>query len=104
MQTREIELIAASIDNGRIYFPSTDIKFFPADSLADRERDGHRGNPVVFRAGGEEFETDIRISSGQRISPRRDFRRYFKKVGAKPGDRLRVTRAAEREYDVEYLG
>jgi len=104
VQVREIELIPASLENGRIYFPSTDIKFFPANAMADRETDGHKGDPVVFRAGGEVFETDIRISSGQRISPRRDFRRYFKKIGAQAGARLKVVRVAEREYEVEYLG
>jgi hypothetical protein len=104
LQTRDIELIKSSITNGRIYFPSTDIKFFPADSLADRKGDGHKGKPVLFRAGGEEFETDIRISSGQRISPRSSFGRYLKAVAAQPGDRVRVTRTSEREYSVDYLG
>lgn len=103
MQVREIELIDASIEHGRIYFPSSDIKFFPADALADREGDGHKGNPVVFRAGGEPFETDVRISSGQRISPRASFSRYLKSVRAEAGDKLKVTRTSEREYDIEYL-
>jgi hypothetical protein len=103
MTTREIKLIASSVTNGRIYFPSTDIKFFPANSFADREGDGHKGEPVIFRTDGEEFKTDIRISSGKRISPRSDFRRYLKRVGAKEGARLKVTRIAEREYGIEYI-
>lgn len=104
MQTREIEVIQSSVDNGRIYLPSTDIKFFPADALADRKGDGHKGNSVVFRAAGESFETDIRLSSGQRISPRASFSRYLKSVRAEAGDKLKVTRASEREYEIEYMG
>lgn len=103
MAFREIEIIASSLENGRIYFPSTDIKFFPADSLADRDGDGHKGKPVIFRAAGMEFEGDIRIYSGQRISPRPDFTKFFRAVGAKQGAKLRVTQAGPREYDVEYV-
>ena len=104
MTSRDIELIDSSIKNGRIYFPSTDIKFFPSDSFSDREREGHKGKPVVFRAAGIIFESEIRVYSGQRISPRRDFRRFFAAVFAKAGAKVRVTRIANREYELEYLG
>lgn len=101
MQTREIALIQSSIDNGRIYFPTTDAKFFPADSFADRTRDGHKGEPVVFIAGALRIETDIRISSGQRLSPRKTFAPYLKSIRAIAGDRLLVNRRGEREYSIE---
>jgi hypothetical protein len=101
---RDIPLIQSSIDNGRIYFAPTDVKFFPADSYGDRAGDGHRGTPVTFRAGGDEYETDIRISSGQRLTPRRSFAAFLKAVRAVEGATLRVTRTADREYQVEYLG
>lgn len=100
---REIELIGSSIRNGRIYFPSTDVKFFPSNSFADRERVGHKGKSVSFQVGGRNIETDIRISSGQRISPRKSFGLYLRQVGAKEGAHLRVTRIADRECSVEYL-
>jgi hypothetical protein len=103
LQTRYIELIEATIDHGRIYFPSSDIAFFPADALADRAENGHRGQAVVFQAGGEEFKTDIRVSSGQRISPRSSFARYLKSVAAQPGEKLLVTRVSDREYRLEFL-
>ncbi|MBS0406705.1 MAG: hypothetical protein JSS17_10200 [Proteobacteria bacterium] len=92
------------MNNGRLYFPSTDICFFPADALADRKGDGHKGNPVVFHANGEPFETDVRISSGQRISPRASFSRYLKSVRADAGDKLKVTRTSDREYEIEHQG
>lgn len=103
MQFREITLIESSINNGRIYFPIIDAKFFPTQSFADREREGHKGETVTFIAGPLRIESDIRISSGQRLSPRKTFAPYLKEVNACTGDRLRITRIGEREYHVEYL-
>ena len=103
MQTQEIELIQSSITNGRIYFPTTAAKFFPADSFGDRKSDGHKGVPVTFTAGEFSFTDHIRVLSGQRFSPRSSFKRYLVSVGAKAGDKLRVTRTSEREYQVSHL-
>jgi hypothetical protein len=103
MQTRQIDLIQSSIDNGRIYFPITDAKFFPADSYSDRERAGHQGVDVVFTAGSHSFVGPVRISSGQRISPQRSFARFLEEVGAVAGDKLIVTRKADREYRIEHV-
>lgn len=100
MQYREIELIAASIRNGRIYFPSSDLKFFPTDSLSDRSRNGHKGKDVTFRAGDYEFTGPIRICSGKRISPQRSFAKYLKAVGAQTGDKLLVYRVKADLYNV----
>jgi len=101
---KDIELIGSTIRNGRIYFSSHDIKFFPSDSFGDRERGKHKGKPVLFDFGDNNIETDIRISSSTRISPRSSFASFLKSVGAKEGEFLRVTRTSEREYSVEYLG
>lgn len=103
MQFREIVLIQSSIDNGRIYFPINDAKFFPADSLADRASDGHKGEPVLFRAGSFEIESDVRIYSGQRISPHKTFAPFLNSVSASAGDKLRVIRDGDREYTVEHI-
>lgn len=100
---REIELIQSSVKNGRIYFPSSDIKFFPADSYADREATGHKGKTVSFHVGGKILETDIRISSGKRISPRKSMAFFFRQIGARAGAILKITRLSEREYRVEYI-
>ena len=101
MQSREITLIQSSIDNGRIYFPTTDVNFFPADSLADRKGDGHKGATVTLVTGNLRIETDIRISSSTRLSPRKTFASYLKSLSATAGMRLIVTRLNEREYLVE---
>ncbi|MFZ3161664.1 MAG: hypothetical protein WA134_16145 [Rhodoferax sp.] len=103
MQTKEIELSQSSIDNGRIYFPITDAKFFPPESYSDRERDGHGGTEVVFLAGSHSFVGPIRVYSGHRLSPQRSFAPFFKEVGAGAGDKLVVKRTADREYKVEHV-
>ena len=102
-RSRQIELIQSSIDNGRIYFPISDAKFFPSDSYSDRESDGHKGFEVVFLAGGQSFVGPVRICSGQRLSPQRSFARFLKEVGAVAGDKLVVTRTADREYEIRHV-
>lgn len=102
MQQREIELIQSSIDNGRIYFPITDAKFFPAESLSDREREGHKGSDVTFKAGGYEFVGPIRVSSGQRLSPQRSFAKYLTSIGARAGDTLVIQRIGDTLYEVAH--
>jgi len=100
---RVIKLIESSIKNGRIYFPSSDLNFFPSDSLGDRKGDGHKGNIVTFQIGDTEIESDIRISSSVRISPRKSFGTYLRQINAKAGDKLKVSRISDRYYKVEYI-
>ncbi len=103
MQVREIELIQSSIDNGRIYFPISDVTFFPTDSLSDRELEGHKGTDVLFLAGKHRYVGPIRVSSGRRLSPQRSFAQFLTEFGAIAGDKLVVTRNSEREYEVKHM-
>jgi len=104
LNSRDVKLIGSSIRNGRIYFETDDAEFFPADSLGDRTGDGRKGVPVTFIGAGHTFTTDIRTSSGARLSPRSSFAKLFKSVRAEEGGSLRITRVAPREYKMEYLG
>ena len=45
--------------------------------------------------------SDIRLSSGQKISPRKSFARFIKSLKAKAGDKWRVTRIDQRRYKIE---
>jgi hypothetical protein len=81
VNSRDIELTGPIIRNGRIYFASSDRSFFPEDSFGDRHRAGGKGKPVKFHAGGREIETDIRLSSGERISPRKSFDYFLSRSG-----------------------
>lgn len=104
MTHRDIALIGSTIVNGRIYFPSTDVKFFPADSFGDRIGDGHKGVLVAFRGTNLSIDTDIRVVSGKRLSPRASFSGFLSQFGAVEGAVLRFTRTGVREYQVSYLG
>ena len=100
MTTRDIILSGAIINNGRLYLPASDKDFFPQDSFGDRP--GRTpGKPVEILAGGKPYATDIRLSSGTRISPRRSFGAYLKSIRAKVGERLRLTRLTERSYRLD---
>ena len=55
MQVRNIEIGQPSIEHGRIWFPTTDMKFFPSDCFGDRSRTGRRGKEILMRAGSFTF-------------------------------------------------
>ena len=102
MDTRDITLIQSTIDHGHIVFARSDESFFPRDAIGDRGR-GARGVPVFFSARDSTIESDIRIMSGVRLSPRTSFMPYLKAVRARAGDLLHITRIGDREYLVEYV-
>lgn len=102
MASKSIAIISSSIANGRIYFPADCVKFFPADSFGDRSDDGHKGVPVIFEAAGEEYSTDIRVSSSKRLSPRASFKRFLEEARAVDGDLLHVERTADRRYRLSH--
>jgi hypothetical protein len=103
MNTREITLIQSTIDHGHIIFAGTDQAFFPEDALGDPGRSGKTGSNVTFHAGDFLIESDIRVKSRFRLSPRTTFMPYLKSVGARAGDVLRIKRVAERKYLVEHV-
>lgn len=103
MDTRDLTLIQSTIDHGHIVFARSDESFFPRDALGDRGRKGARGVPVYFSARESTIETDIRIMSGVRLSPRTSFMPYLKAVRARAGDLLHITRIGDRDYLVEYV-
>lgn len=100
--SRDIELIESTINNGRIYFSASDRSFFPSDSFGTRDGT-EKGDAVTFEIDGDEVVCDIRLSSGTRLSPRRSFSPQLKALKAKAGDKLRVTRLAERRYRLDHV-
>ena len=104
MQHIDFTIIQSSIDNGRIYFDACHRAFFPSDTIGGRGEDEHARATVSIEAAGEASETDIRISSSTRISPRKSFRNWLRSVGAHDGAQARLHRLADRRYKLEYLG
>ena len=94
----------SSIDNGRLYFESAHTAFFPADTLGGRGANEHAAGTIGIEVAGETAETDIRISSSSRISPRKSFKTWLRSIGAFDGARGRLHKTADRRYKLEYLG
>jgi hypothetical protein len=77
-------------------------RFFPDDSFGGRGTD-ELGVPVLLHVDGKSHETDIRVKSQALVSPRKRFTGYFKSHGAKPGDRVLITRFGEREFKLVFI-
>ena len=102
-QQIEVTLTEAGIRNG--YF---DIEqryargFFPEDAFGGRGSDEVAAT-VRLAVDGTVFNTDIRLKSSALVSPRKRFSGYFKSHQAKPGQRVRITRTGERDYEMTLL-
>jgi hypothetical protein len=91
------------IEHGYLDLPMHAKTLFPEDSFGTRTK-GDTGTPIELRYGGHAEQTDIRIKSEQTISPRKRFTAWFQKeLSAAPGDRIRVTRTADRAYELTHL-
>ena len=77
-------------------------RFFPDDSFGGRGTD-ELGVPVLLHVDGRLHQTDIRLKSQALVSPRKRFTGYFKSRGAKPGDRVSITRIGEREFKLTFI-
>ena len=99
-----VELTAAMLAHGYIDLPAWSKQLFPADCFGTREEGGEAAGRVELRYGSHHAETDIRVKSAKTISPRRRFTAWLNsELGAQPGDRIRVERAAERVFTLTHL-
>lgn len=99
----EAVLNEAAIRNGNLDFINPPIGFFPADCFGTRSAED-KGKLIRLRVNGELVETDIRQKSNSIVSPRKRFYALFQHTfHAKPGDKVRLVRLGEREYDFQYL-
>ena len=104
MPSIDFTIIQSSIDNGRIYFDAKDKGFFPEDCFGGRSASEHAEGKITIDVAGERHETDIRVSSATRISPRKSVKKWLQAVEAKDGDKAKLHRISEREYRLEYVG
>lgn len=100
----DFTITKSSLGNGRIYFEGVFQDFFPTDIIGGRGGDEHATGKVTFDAAGEVVETDIRMSSSTRLSPRKSFRHWIRSQQAAEGGKARLHRVSERSYLIEYLG
>ncbi len=104
MQYIDFVITQSSLDNGRIYFEASQKDFFPAESIGGRGAHEHAATQVHIDAAGDLIETDIRISSAVRISPRKSFRAWLRSQQAVDGGKARLHLVSEGSYKLEYLG
>ena len=77
-------------------------RFFPDDAFGGRGTD-ELGVPVLLHVDGKSHQTDIRVKSQALVSPRKRFTGFFKSHGARPGDRVSITRLGEREFQLAFV-
>ncbi len=96
-----ITLSPAMIAHGYLDIPASARSLFPEDSFGAREG-GIHGQPIELIYGEKTEMTDIREKNRKWISPRKRFNNWLRI--AKPGDRVRLVREAERQYTMELIG
>lgn len=104
MHLIDFTITQSSIDNGRLYFDAAHQSFFPSDALGGRSGADKAPGHVSIEIDGVCFDTDIRLSSSVRISPRKSFKTWLAAVKAHDGAKARLYRASDRHYKLEYIG
>ncbi len=104
MQHIDFTITQSSLDHGRLYFEGTPKGFFPTDVLGGRGSADLAQVAVCIVAGDDAVQTDIRVSSTVRLSPRKSFRLWLRSVQAVAGGSARLHKTAEREYRLQYIG
>ena len=102
-QAVTIELTASMLAHGYIDLPASSKEIFPADCFGTRTK-GDEGAQVELVYGAHRAMTDIRKKSTKTISPRRRFTAWLNtELGAKPGDRIRLEKTAERVFTLTHI-
>jgi hypothetical protein len=101
-----VVLTEAMLKNGYLALPASAKGMFPDDCMSTRETptDETAAVQVEFSYGPHQDLTDIRYQSGKTISPRKRFSAWFtRELQARPGDRIRVEKTAERKYKLHFI-
>ncbi|KWT98505.1 MULTISPECIES: hypothetical protein [unclassified Variovorax] len=101
-----VTLTGPMLQHGYLDLPSSTKDLFPADCFSDRaaESTPEQSNLVELVYGAHREKTDIRVKSAKTISPRRRFVGWFNtELGAKPGDRIKLEKTAERVYTLTHI-
>ena len=103
MSVFTVELTESMLKHGYIDFPMAMKPMFPDDCFGGRE-EGNEGAQVELVFGGHRVMTDVRVKSAKTISPRKRFTAWLnRELGARPADRIRVKRTADRCYTLEHI-
>lgn len=98
-----VTLTDKMLAHGYIDIPMSAKAMFPDDCFGTRS-DGDEGFTVTLKYGTHQSQSDIRIKSSKTISPRRRFNAWLNtELGARPGDRIRVEKSGDREYELTHI-
>ena len=99
----EAVLNEAAIRNGNLDFVNPPAGFFPADSFGTRSAE-NKGQQIRLNANGAFVDTDIRQKTSATVSPRARFGALLQNTfHAKAGDRVRLIRLHEHEYELQHF-
>lgn len=98
-----VTLTDKMLAHGYIDLPMSAKTMFPEDSFKSH-KEGDEGGQVELVYGNHKAQSDIRIKSSKTISPRRRFNSWLNtELGARPGDRIRVEKVAERQFKLVHI-
>lgn len=99
-----VVLDEAMLRHGYLDIPATEKNLFPGDCISASRASEDVAEQVEFAFGTARVRSDIRTKSTLTIAPRKRFGAWFnKELKAKPGDRIRIERTAERSYVLHFL-
>lgn len=92
-----IKLSAGNVNNGHFYLHSV-RHLIPPGGIGGKNK-SEEGKLFTVHFDGRTFETDV---AGDKMILRKRFTRIFRRLGAKPGDQVRVAMTGEREWVVTF--
>ena len=98
----ETVVTAANLRNGTLYFKHPPSGFFPADAYGSTPKHS-AGKSVCVRANADTWQTDIVVKSSIHLRLRKRFYSIYKNLNVQVGDKVRLLRHAEREYEVIFV-
>jgi len=99
----EVTLTEAMIKHGYIDIPSIAKSMFPSDCIQEDGAPSMQKLITIRYGMNQSTETDICVKSEKTISPRKRFTSWLQtENAAKPGDRVRIERIAESEYQLRF--
>lgn len=99
-----VVLDEAMLRHGYLDIPFKEKNLFPAECISGSRASGDIAEQVEFIFGESTVLSDIRTKSSLTIAPRKRFGAWFNnELKAKPGDRIRIERTAERSYTLHFI-
>ena len=98
-----VVLTEAGVNNGYIDIETRYAeRLFPADCFGGRSGDA-LGETISLTYEDKTVATDLRVKSKAFVSPRKRFNGWFRKTGARAGDRVLIQLTEPRHYALSFV-